>query len=171
MARLSEKNTVRLPAHEEPVAPVTILDGQGRVMAEEPGYPDRDPRSPRVAGGLPGSKLRRMTAHIDSNLHRELRLTELSAVVHMSPYHFARLFKQTTGVSPHQFVVRRRIDKAIALLATPGLSIRAIASAVGFKAPGYFATTFRRTTGVTPSAKRTTNAGHELTQQQTVSKP
>lgn len=137
------------------------------VVTEAPGHPDRDPRIPGIAGGLPGSKLRQVTAYIDSNLHRELRLVELSAVVHMSPYHFARLFKRSTGVPPHQFVVRRRIDRAIALLATPGVSIRAIASAVGFRAAGYFATTFRRMTGVTPSAQRMTNAGGEQTQKQT----
>jgi AraC family transcriptional regulator len=114
-----------------------------------------------VAGGLPGSRLRRVTAYIDTNLHRELRLSELSAVVRMSPYHFARLFKRTTGVAPHQFVVRRRIERATALLAAPGLSIRAIASAVGFKASGHFSTTFRRKTGMTPSARRMTSAGHE----------
>jgi methylphosphotriester-DNA--protein-cysteine methyltransferase len=60
-----------------------------------------------VVGGLPQGKLRRVTAYIDSNLQRELQLAE---VTHMSPYHFARLFKTATGVSPHRFVVRRRIE-------------------------------------------------------------
>jgi AraC-like DNA-binding protein len=144
--------------------------GEGRtqrsVVAEEPAPPHRDPRVSWVAGGLPGARLRRVTAYIDSNLHRELRLSEISAVVRMSPYYFARLFKRSTGVSPHLFVVRRRIERAAVLLATPGLSIRAIASAVGFKAPGHFATTFRRMTGMTPSARRMTRAGDELTQNQ-----
>ncbi len=136
-----------------------MLRSNHSVVTEEPGHPDRDPRIPGVAGGLPGSRLRRVTAYIDVNLHRELRLAELSAVVHMSLFHFARLFKQSTGVSPHQFVVRRRIEKATALLATRGLSIRAIARAVGFRASGHFATTFRRITGVTPSAQRMASAG------------
>src|SRR5215813_9929057 len=107
-----------------------------------------------VTGALPGGKLRRVMAHIQSNLHRELRLAELSAVVHMSPYHFARLFKRATGVSLYRFVVDRRMDTAIALLTTSTSPISSIARAVGFKTPSHFATIFRRLTGVTPSAYR-----------------
>jgi AraC-like DNA-binding protein len=107
-----------------------------------------------VIGALPGGKLRRVMAHIQSNLHRELRLVELSAVVHMSPYHFARLFKRATGVPPYRFVVDRRMDAAIALLTTSTCSISSIARAVGFETASHFATTFRRLTGVTPSAYR-----------------
>src|SRR5213595_1069568 len=65
----------------------------------------------RTDGDLPACRLRRVTAYIDENLRRELRLAELSAVVHMSPYHFARLIQCSTGVSPQRFVVRRRIDE------------------------------------------------------------
>jgi hypothetical protein len=65
-----------------------------------------------VIAGLPAAKLRRVTAYIESNLHRKLRLTDLGAVAHMSPYHFARLFNSATGVSPHRFVVHRRIEAA-----------------------------------------------------------
>jgi AraC family transcriptional regulator len=110
---------------------------------------------PHVVGGLPQGKLRRVTAYIDSNLQRELRLAELAAVTHMSPYHFARLFKTATGVSPHRFVVRRRIDAATALLTESTSSIGSIARAVGFRTASHFATTVRRITGVTPSAHRT----------------
>jgi len=69
-----------------------------------------------AVGGLPASKVRRVIAFIENNLQQELRLEELAAVTHMSPYHFARLFKRATGVSPHRFVVHRRIDAATALL-------------------------------------------------------
>jgi NAD(P)-dependent dehydrogenase (short-subunit alcohol dehydrogenase family) len=70
-----------------------------------------------VPGGLPGGKLRRVADHIDANLGGALRLGELSGVVHMSPFHFARLSKRTAGVPPHRFVVRRRVDRTIELLA------------------------------------------------------
>jgi AraC family transcriptional regulator len=106
------------------------------------------------SGGLPGSRLRRVTEYIENNLHRELRLSELSSLVHMSPYHFARLFKQRTGMPPHRFVLRRRIDEAAALLATQGLSVNAIARSVGFRTQSHFSTTFRRFTRVAPTAYR-----------------
>ncbi len=105
-----------------------------------------------VVGGLPQGKLRRVTAYIDSNLQRELRLAEVTSY---EPISLARLFKTATGVSPHRFVVRGRIDAATALLTTPTSSIGSIARAVGFRTASHFATTVRRITGVTPSAHRT----------------
>jgi len=72
----------------------------------------------------------------------------------MSPYHFARLFKRSTGASPHRFLVRRRIEQAAALLAAQPLPIGEIARSVGFRTPSHFTTTFRRVTGITPTAYR-----------------
>jgi len=107
-----------------------------------------------VVGGLPGAKLRRVTVYIQSNLERRLRLTELALVAHMSPYHFARLFKIATGESPHRFVVRQRIAAATALLTASTSPIGSIARTTGFRTASQFATTFRRVTGLTPSAFR-----------------
>ena len=103
---------------------------------------------------LPACRLRRVMEYVQENLQRDLRLAELSALVHMSPYHFARLFKQSTGVPPHRFLVRRRIDAARALLAARTTPIVEIAQLVGFRTASHFTTTFRRVTGMTPSAYR-----------------
>jgi len=105
-------------------------------------------------GELPAYRLRRVVQYIQDNVERELPLAELSAVVHMSPYHFARLFKSSTGLSPHRFVVRHRIDQAQALLADQTVPIVVIARSVGFRTASHFTTTFRRFTGVTPSTYR-----------------
>ena len=121
------------------------------------------------ASGLPGAALRRVLEHIDANVHRDPRLAELSALAHMSAFHFARLFKRSTGVSPHRFVVARRIDRAKALLATDGASIATISVRVGFRTPSHFTTVFRRSTGVTPSAYR--SAAHASTPSTSVSGP
>src|SRR6267143_2425177 len=108
----------------------------------------------RPVGDLPACRLRRVTQYIQDNLHRTLRLAELSAHVHMSPYHFARLFKRSTGTPPHRFVLRRRIDRATTLLATWELSIAEVARLVGFQTTSHFTTVFRRITGITPSVYR-----------------
>jgi AraC family transcriptional regulator len=103
---------------------------------------------------LPGLRLRRVTDYIDDHLDQDLTLAQLGAVVYMSPYHFARLFRHSTGLPPHRFVVRARINRAAALLDAPELSIARISQVVGFRTPSHFTTIFRRLMGVTPSAYR-----------------
>ncbi len=105
-------------------------------------------------GTLPWTRLQRVTEHIQQNLDKDLTLGELAAVVFMSPYHFARLFKSSTGVPPHRFVVRQRVARARACLATEALSITHISRMVGFRTPSHFTTVFRRLLGVTPGAYR-----------------
>ena len=107
-----------------------------------------------TTGGLPGAALRRVLKHMDTYAHRRPRVAELSTLLHMSAFHFARLFKQSTGLPPHRFLVRRRIERAKELLASGDLPIAAIAQVVGFRTPSHFTITFRRVTGVTPSTYR-----------------
>lgn len=109
---------------------------------------------PREIGALPLSRLRRVTDYIREHLDQELTLARLGAAVYMSPYHFARLFQRSTGVSPHRFVVRARIDRAVTLLVAPGLSVAQISKLVGFRTPSHFSTVFRRLMGVTPREYR-----------------
>ena len=105
---------------------------------------------------LPGSRLRRVTEYIREHLDQHLTLAQLGAVVCMSPYHFARLFQHSTGLPPHRFVVRARIDHAASLLlAAPEPSIARISQTVGFRTPSHFATVFRHVLGITPGAYRT----------------
>src|SRR5258706_4400469 len=106
-------------------------------------------------GTLPWGRLRRVIEYIQQNLDHDLTLAELAALVYMSPYHFARLFKCSTGVPPHRFVVRQRIARARAFRATQELSIAQISRMVGFRTPSPFATVLRRVTGVTPRGYRT----------------
>src|SRR5258708_20485098 len=96
-----------------------------------------------TAGRLPAIRLRRVAQYIHDNLQRELRLADLSAVVHMSPYHFARLFKRSTGVPPHQFLLRHRIDQARALLAAQRVPIAEIHRPGGCRTPGPCTTPLR----------------------------
>jgi AraC family transcriptional regulator len=107
-----------------------------------------------TSSDLPAYRLRRVTQYIQENLPHQLRLAELSALVNMSPYHFARLFKRSTGVPPHRFLVRCRIDQARVLLGARTTPIAEVSRLVGFRTPSHFTTTFRRITGTTPSAYR-----------------
>lgn len=105
-------------------------------------------------GGLPKYKLSKVLEYINDNLERDLTLTELKSVVQMSTYHFARLFKQSTGVTPHFYVMNCRIERAKTLLAQKELSIAEICSKLGFRSPSHFSALFRKFTTVTPKAYR-----------------
>jgi len=101
-------------------------------------------------GGLPQARLRRVLEYMQSHLDQELSLAALAAVAQMSPYYFSRLFKQSTGLSPHRYILQQRIAWATQLLVEPQLSVAAIAHRVGFASQAHFTTIFRRWMGSTP---------------------
>lgn len=68
----------------------------------------------------------------------------------MSPYHFSRMFKLSTGLPPHQYVMRQRIERAKALLTNTDLPVGVVAQEVGFASPSHFAQQFRRLVGTAP---------------------
>lgn len=105
-------------------------------------------------GGLPKYKLCSAIEYINENLDRDLTLVELASVVQMSTYYFARLFKQSTGLTPHQYVLNCRIERAKMLLKTRKLSITEICKLVGFHSPSHFIALFRKFTKMTPKAYR-----------------
>ena len=90
---------------------------------------------------------------LDSSLDRNVTLQELARHVHVSPFHLHRLFREETGLPPHEYLSRRRLQRACDLLAA-GASVTETAVAVGYSSPGYFATVFRRRFGITPSRYR-----------------
>ncbi|GAB1540034.1 AraC family transcriptional regulator [Scytonema sp. NUACC21] len=105
-------------------------------------------------GGLPKYKLSRTLEYINENLQCELTLAELASVAEISPYHFARLFKQSTGFTPHQYVINCRIEQAKKLLAEKKWSIAEIGFSVGFQSPSHFIALFRKQMAMTPKAYR-----------------
>lgn len=100
--------------------------------------------------GLPAPTLKRVTAFIEERLAEDLSLSELAGLVHLSPYHFARLFKQSTGLAPHQYVIQRRIERAKILLSSTSWSVTLIAHTVGFVSESHLALHLKRLTGLTP---------------------
>ncbi|AFY78087.1 DNA-binding domain-containing protein, AraC-type [Pleurocapsa sp. PCC 7327] len=101
-------------------------------------------------GGLPIYRLRQVIEYIDAYLDRDLTLAELAAVAHMSPNYFTQLFKQSTGFTPHQYVIRHRVERAKQLLIEGELAIADIALQVGFAHQSHFNRHFKRWMGVTP---------------------
>ncbi|WP_017317808.1 helix-turn-helix domain-containing protein [Mastigocladopsis repens] len=111
-------------------------------------------RVQEMSGGLPNYKLCSTLEYINDNLENELTLAQLASVVQMSPYHFARLFKKSTGFTPHQYVMNCRIERAKILLAEKKLSVVEICEYVGFRSPSHFIALFRKHTSMTPKAYR-----------------
>lgn len=113
--------------------------------------------SRRKVGGEDGFSKRALeqaTEYINDNLPRKLTLAEIAGVAHMSPDHFARSFKTATGLSPHQYVIHQRIERAKTLLSYTDLTVAEIAAAVGFSNPSHLAHHVRRLLGVSPGALR-----------------
>jgi AraC family transcriptional regulator len=105
-------------------------------------------------GGFSGRSLERATDYINDNLSQKLTLAEIAEAAHMSPHHFARSFKKDTGLSPHRYVIRRRVERAKALLANTDLTVFEVARAVGFANHSHLSSHVRRLLGVSPGALR-----------------
>jgi AraC family transcriptional regulator len=107
---------------------------------------------PSYTGGLSKLKLQQVVDYIHAHLDRDLSLKELAAVVQMSAHYFSQLFKQSTGITPHQYVIHCRIERAKELLMQGKLTIADVAKVVGFVDQSHFHRHFKRLVGITPKA-------------------
>ena len=98
--------------------------------------------------------LRRTLDYIDASLAKSLGIEELAKIAGLNPVYFARSFRHGMGVSPHQYVLERRIEKAKTLLATSDVPLVDVALQTGFSSQSHFSTTFMRVVGVTPKSFR-----------------
>jgi AraC family transcriptional regulator len=104
-------------------------------------------------GGLSGWQQKKVADYIEEHLSKELPLSELAALVDLSPFHFSRAFKQSFGAPPHRYHINRRMERAKTLLAAER-SVTEVALAIGFAETSSFSAAFRKTTGFAPSAFR-----------------
>ena len=107
-----------------------------------------------IHGGLAPGITRRISEYIDSHLGESISLEAMAEMAGLSVNHFARAFRQSTGLAPHAYLVQRRIEQAERLLSRTDLPLSQIALAVGFADHSHFARHFRRLTGATPSVAR-----------------
>jgi len=105
-------------------------------------------------GGLTRLRLKRALEYIQANLGGQIHLDDLGRAAGLSPFHFAKLFKQSTGSTPHQYVLQRRLARATELLRSTEVNLSEVALECGFADQSHFANVFRRFVGVTPSQYR-----------------
>jgi AraC family transcriptional regulator len=105
--------------------------------------------SPSTAQGLSQRQLKQVIEYIDQHLDQNLTLATLAAIVHMSPSYFSALFKHSTGLAPHQYVIHCRINQAKQLL-LQGMGVAEVALNLGFSHQSHLSRHFKRLVGITP---------------------
>ena len=114
----------------------------------------RQPPQPSARSGLSASQIRLITDYMDSRLAEKTTIVELAARLDLTRFHFIRSFKQAAGIPPHQFMIRRRVDRAKELLADRHVTIAEVAAKTGFGSAIQLTRAFRRVVGTTPSSYR-----------------
>jgi AraC family transcriptional regulator len=117
-------------------------------------YSTQKPKIKSYSYGLSQAQLRQVTDYIHQHSAQNPSLMMMAEIVHMSPYYFSRLFKQSTGFTPHQYLLKCRTAQAKQLLKTTNLAIADIAGQVGFVDQSHLNRHFKRHFGVSPSQFR-----------------
>ena len=104
--------------------------------------------------GLSDNKLLDVTDYINENIAAEIKLSDLATLAGISQFHFSRLFKKSVGISPIQYLIKQRIERAKLLLKNSELSVTEIALSCGFNSHSHLGKYFRQLTGFSPSEYR-----------------
>jgi AraC family transcriptional regulator len=112
------------------------------------------PSVTRIRSRLPEWQQKKLAQYIDEHLAEDVSLSSLAELVHLSPFHFSRAFKQSFNMPPHRYLTNRRIERAKSLLAQRKLSVTEIGLDVGFSETSSFTSAFRKVTGETPTDYR-----------------
>ena len=110
----------------------------------------RTTRDREYRTGMPAARLNCVLDFMRQNYSKETRLWELAHLAGVSPPYFCELFKESTGISPYQYSLRCRMDRAKEFLRSPQFTVRQVAEATGFADQSHFTKVFRRMVGVTP---------------------
>lgn len=118
------------------------------------GRPARSRSARTYRGGLGPARLRRVSELVQAKIEEELSTDEMAESAELSTAYFSKMFRQSTGESPHQFVLGQRIERAKEMLRTTRMRILDVAIACGFKTQQHFARVFRRLCGASPTEYR-----------------
>jgi AraC family transcriptional regulator len=153
-----ERLVTALHAEAKAGAPTGTLFGQSIATALTVYLAQRYSSSPSTLrsyrGGMPRARLNRVLEYIAANLQEDMSLARLAATAGMNLYYFCRLFKQSTGLSPHRYVLEQRIRRAQQFLRTSDMTILEASARSGFADQGHFTKVFRRFVGITPTEYR-----------------
>ena len=103
-----------------------------------------------VRGGLPPRVVRRVRDHIDNNIDQRISVEALAKLARLSVCYFVRAFKQSVGVTPHDYLIRRRVERTMELLSRTDMPLSEIALAAGFADQSHCARRFRQHVGMSP---------------------
>jgi len=109
---------------------------------------------PVYSSALPERKLSNVLEYIQQHLEEDIKLSDLAALLSMSQFHFCRLFKQSLGITPYQYLLQQRVERAKQLLKQTDHSIMEIAFLCGFNSHSHLTKQFRQLTGMTPTVYR-----------------
>jgi AraC family transcriptional regulator len=124
----------------------------GLVLHLLANYGVAKPKLPSPRGKLNAFQLRSVVDFVDAHISADVSLVSLAQQAHVSPFHFARLFRRTLGVTPHQFVMQLRVQRALSLMKARTLSLAQIAVECGFHDQPHLTKAFRKLLGTTPGA-------------------
>jgi len=155
LAQLSQATGVLL---DQPWQPIDRLfaDGMRAALCAHllANYNSGNWRPAARQPSLEPRRLRRVLDYIEARLGETISLDDLAGEACLSPFHFARLFRQATGLAPHQYLTERRIKIAQQMIASGGASLVEVALDTGFGSQANFCRAFRKATGVSPKAYR-----------------
>lgn len=166
--RQGRRASLRLKQHDLDKALDVISNLRAELAKQDPGYEllatalflqlvgllsrgySRDVETP--SQGL--LRMGEVISFIEESYDRPIRLEQLARIAHMSPRNLLRTFREATGRTPVEYLLHRRIHKAMELLQTPAMNVTEVAFAVGFSDSNYFSRQFRKITGRTPRQYR-----------------
>ena len=149
-------------SNEEPIEysvqalyPVALDGNSGSAMARQPAANLADRMNTtgpfgQARGGLPPRVVKRLREHIDNNIEQRISVEVLAKLANLSVCYFVRAFKQSVGLTPHDYLIRRRVERTMELLSGTDMSLSEIALAAGFADQSHCARRFRQHVGMSP---------------------